>query len=67
VSRPQTSTWAFAVEVVALEGEVVPGLVITAGLEADVPGTFAGALLSDDLQPVMTKKSTQINVPKIAE
>jgi len=67
VSRAQTSTLAFAVEVVGLEGEVAAGLVITAGLEAEVPGTFAGALLSDDLQPVVTKKSPQIKIPKMAE
>jgi hypothetical protein len=58
---------AFAVEVVGLEGEVAPGLVITDGLEAEVPGTFAGALLSDDLQPVVTKKSPKIRIPKMAE
>jgi hypothetical protein len=64
VSRAQTSTFAFTVEVAGLEGEVAAGLVIAAGLEAVALGTFDGALLSVDLQPVVTRKSPKIKIPE---
>jgi hypothetical protein len=58
---------AFTAGVVGLEGEFAAGLVITAGLEAAVPGTFAGALLSVDLQLVVIKKRPKIKIPKMVE
>jgi len=58
---------AFTVELVGVAGEVAAGLVINAGLEAEVPGTFAGALLFADLQLVATKKTPKIKIPKRIE
>jgi hypothetical protein len=58
---------AFTARVVGLESEFAAGLVIAAGLEAEVPGTFAGALLSVDLQLVVIKKSPKIKIPKMVE
>jgi len=58
---------AFTVELVEVAGEVAAGLVINAGLEAEVPGTFAGALLSADLQLVATKKTPKSKISKRIE
>jgi len=55
------------VELVEVAGEVAAGLVIKAGLEAEVPGTFAGVLLSADLQLLATKKTPKIKIPKRIE
>jgi len=41
-------------------GEVVPGLVIAAGLDAGVLPAFAGALVSVDLQAVVINNSPKM-------
>jgi len=51
---------AFTAEVAGAAGEVVPGLVIAAGLEAGVLPAFAGALVSVDLQPVVINNSPKM-------
>jgi hypothetical protein len=68
VSKAQTSTLAFTADVAGPEDDdVAVGLVITAGLEAVALGTLAGALLSFDVQPVLTKNRPKIRIPKIIE
>jgi len=47
--------------------EATAGLGATAGLEAAVPGTFAGAPVSVDLQLAVAKKSPKIKIPKMIE
>jgi hypothetical protein len=48
---------AFTADVAGTTGDVVAGLVTAAGLEAGVLPTFAGVLVSVDLQPVVSKQS----------
>src|SRR5882672_4410114 len=63
VSKAQTSTLAFTAEVAGAAGTVVAGLVMVAGLDPGVG--FAGALVSVELQPFVTKKSPKRKIPKM--
>jgi hypothetical protein len=60
VSKAQTSTLAFTAEVAGAAGDVVPGLVIAAGLDPGALPPFAGALVSVDLQPVVISNSPKM-------
>jgi hypothetical protein len=51
---------AFTAEVSGAAGKAAAGLVIAAGLEPGAVETFAGALLSVDLQPVHTSISPKM-------
>jgi hypothetical protein len=67
VSRAHTSILAFTEEAEGPGGEVITGLVATAGLETVVPGAFAVGLVSVDLQLVVAKESPKIKIPKMIE
>src|SRR6266850_7748879 len=65
VSRAQTSTLAFTSDAGGAAGAEAAGLVAVAGLDPVGALAFGGALLSPDLQPLVTRNNPKKKIPKM--